>query len=43
MPLQTGTTRPICLLLATALAAATLTGCALLELARNCEGTDDRI
>lgn len=43
LPLQTGTPRPISLLLATALAAATLTGCALLELARNCEGTDDRI
>jgi hypothetical protein len=26
-----------------ALAAATLTGCALLELARDCEGTDDRV
>ncbi|GKQ38468.1 hypothetical protein ALMP_49990 [Streptomyces sp. A012304] len=36
-------TRPISLLLSTALAAATLTGCALQELARDCEGTDDRV
>ncbi|MFC8760379.1 hypothetical protein ACFUAG_06595 [Streptomyces sp. NPDC057193] len=43
LPLRTGTTRPISLLLSTALAAATLTGCALLELARDCEGTDDRV
>lgn len=43
LPLRTGTTRPISVLLATALAAATLTGCALLEFARDCEGTDDRV
>ncbi len=43
MPLRTGTTRPIVLLLSTALAAATLTGCALLELTEDCEGTDDRV
>ncbi|WP_217238460.1 hypothetical protein [Streptomyces sp. AC555_RSS877] len=43
MPLRTGTTRPIVLLLSTALAAATLTGCALLELTKDCEGTDDRV
>ncbi|MFE9172798.1 hypothetical protein ACFYNZ_25550 [Streptomyces kebangsaanensis] len=43
MPLPTGTTRPISLLLSTALAAATLTGCTLLELARDCEGTEDRV
>ncbi|OSC60430.1 hypothetical protein CJI59_19990 [Streptomyces sp. Alain-F2R5] len=43
MPLRTGTTHPISVLLATALAAATLTGCALLEPARDCEGTDDRV
>ncbi|MFE2601048.1 hypothetical protein ACFXCZ_31925 [Streptomyces sp. NPDC059396] len=43
LPMRTGTTRPISLLLATALAAATLTGCALLELARDCEGTDNRV
>ncbi|MFE9132670.1 hypothetical protein [Streptomyces sp. NPDC007355] len=41
--MRKGTTRPISLLLSTALAAATLTGCALLELARDCEGTDDRV
>ncbi len=43
MPLRTGINRPISLLVSTALAAATLTGCALLELARDCEGTDDRV
>ncbi|MFE6068081.1 hypothetical protein [Streptomyces sp. NPDC056525] len=43
MSLRAGTTRPISLLLSTALAAATLTGCALLKLARDCEGTDDRV
>lgn len=43
MPLWTGATRPISLLLSTALAAATLTGCALLELARDCEGTEGRV
>ncbi|MEU3944773.1 hypothetical protein [Streptomyces sp. NPDC029526] len=43
MRLRTGTTRPISVLLATALAAATLTGCTLLELAGGCEGTDDRV
>ncbi|MFB7110471.1 hypothetical protein [Streptomyces sp. NPDC056190] len=43
MPLPTGTTRPISLLLSTALAAVTLTGCTLLELARDCEGTEDRV
>ena len=43
LPLRTSATRPISLLLSTTLAAATLTGCALLELARDCEGTDDRV
>ncbi|MER7951941.1 hypothetical protein ABTY59_31580 [Streptomyces sp. NPDC096079] len=43
MPLRTGSTRRISLLLATVLAAATLTGCGLLELARGYEGTDDRV
>ncbi|MEV5082062.1 hypothetical protein AB0K74_25480, partial [Streptomyces sp. NPDC056159] len=43
MPLPTGTTRPISLLLSTALAAVTLAGCTLLELARDCEGTEDRV
>ncbi|GGU50219.1 hypothetical protein [Streptomyces lavendofoliae] len=44
MPLRTGSaTRPISLVLSTALAAATLTGCALLELASDCEGTDARV
>ncbi|MEF9906196.1 hypothetical protein [Streptomyces sp. P9-A2] len=43
MPLRTGTTRLIPLLLSTALAAGTLTGCTLLELTRDCEGTDDRV
>ncbi|MGW4043167.1 hypothetical protein [Streptomyces sp. NPDC004721] len=43
MPLPTGTTRPISLLLSTALAAVTLTGCALVELAGDCEGTEDRV
>ncbi|MFD3659184.1 hypothetical protein ACFWVF_01055 [Streptomyces sp. NPDC058659] len=41
--MRTSITRPISLLLSTALAAATLTGCALMELARDCEGTDDRV
>ncbi|MFI6416015.1 hypothetical protein ACIBG6_01020 [Streptomyces sp. NPDC050842] len=43
MPLRTGITRPITLLLSTVLAAGTLTGCTLMELARDCEGTDDRV
>lgn len=43
MPLRTGTTRPIPLLLTFALAAGMLTGCTLLELTRDCEGTDDRV
>ncbi|GED86206.1 hypothetical protein [Streptomyces sp. 6-11-2] len=43
MPLPTGTTRPTSLLLSTALTAVTLTGCTLLELARDCEGTEDRL
>ncbi|MFJ6237355.1 hypothetical protein ACIQH0_25075 [Streptomyces griseus] len=43
MPLRTGVTRPISLLLPTALAAVTLTGCALLDLAADCEGTDARV
>lgn len=43
MTLRTGTTRPISLLLPTALAAVTLTGCALLDLAGDCEGTDVRV
>ncbi|KOX28620.1 hypothetical protein ADL06_13610 [Streptomyces sp. NRRL F-6491] len=44
MPLRTNSaTRSISVLLSTALAAATLTGCVLLELARDCEGTDDRV
>ncbi|MFE9920739.1 hypothetical protein ACFYQA_03940 [Streptomyces sp. NPDC005774] len=43
MPLRTGTTRLIPLLLSTALAVGTLTGCTLLELTRDCEGTDNRV
>ncbi|WP_329624796.1 hypothetical protein OG357_34220 [Streptomyces sp. NBC_01255] len=43
MPLRTGITRPISLLLSTVLAAGTLTGCTLMELARDCEGTDARV
>ncbi|MFE6814772.1 hypothetical protein [Streptomyces sp. NPDC057675] len=43
LPLRTSTTHPISLLLSTTLAAATLTGCALQELTRDCEGTDDRV
>ncbi|MGY3203883.1 hypothetical protein ACVW19_004398 [Streptomyces sp. TE5632] len=43
MSLRTGATRPISLLLSTVLAAGTLTGCALQELARDCGGTDDRV
>ncbi|MFF2778909.1 hypothetical protein ACFVU3_28930 [Streptomyces sp. NPDC058052] len=43
MPLRTGTARPVSLLLAVVLAAVTLTGCALPELARDCEGTGDRV
>ncbi|MEU0228588.1 hypothetical protein ABZ177_30170 [Streptomyces sp. NPDC006284] len=36
-------TRPTPLLLATALAASMLSGCSLMDLARDCEGTDARI
>ncbi|MFE0653973.1 hypothetical protein ACFVZH_36000 [Streptomyces sp. NPDC059534] len=43
MPLQTGVTRPISLFLTTALVATPLTGCALLDLARDCEGTDAQV
>ncbi|WP_424869728.1 hypothetical protein [Streptomyces sp. SAI-229] len=43
MPIRTGTTRPALLLLSTVLAAGTLTGCALQELTRDCEGTDGRV
>ncbi|MGX2993857.1 hypothetical protein JNUCC64_06090 [Streptomyces sp. JNUCC 64] len=43
MPLRTGTTRPIPLLLATALVGVTLTGCSLMDLAADCEGTDGRV
>ncbi|MFE6619257.1 hypothetical protein [Streptomyces sp. NPDC057740] len=43
LPLRTGVTRPVSLLLSTALAAGTLTGCTLLELAGDCEGTDGRV
>ncbi|MFC9126464.1 hypothetical protein ACFT4A_06415 [Streptomyces sp. NPDC057099] len=43
MPLRTGTTRPIPLLLSIVLAVGTLTGCALQDLARDCGGTDDRV
>ncbi|MFI8425869.1 hypothetical protein [Streptomyces sp. NPDC085479] len=43
MPLRTRTTHPISLLLTTALAAVTVTGCAFLELARDCEGTEDQV
>ncbi|MEU3447343.1 hypothetical protein AB0H29_08930 [Streptomyces thermolilacinus] len=44
MRLWTGSaTRPVGLLLSAVLAAATLTGCALLELSRGCEGTDGRV
>ncbi|MEU6483796.1 hypothetical protein [Streptomyces sp. NPDC046887] len=41
MPPRTAVTRPIPLLLAIALAATTLTGCELLDLAQDCEGTDE--
>ncbi|ANS63219.1 hypothetical protein SLINC_0995 [Streptomyces lincolnensis] len=40
---MTRTTRPLSLLLSSVLAAGTLTGCALLDLAEDCEGTDDRV
>jgi hypothetical protein len=43
LPLRTGTARSISLLLSTAFAAGTLTGCALPGLAGDCEGTDDRV
>lgn len=43
MSLRTGTARPVLLLLSTVLAAGTLTGCALRELARDCGGTDGRV
>ena len=43
LPIRTGTTRPALLLLSTVLAAGTLTGCALQELTRDCEGTDGRV
>ncbi|MET8824584.1 hypothetical protein ABZX40_03610 [Streptomyces sp. NPDC004610] len=49
MPLRTRSTRtarstrPASLLLATALAATTLTGCALADLAQDCEGTDAKV
>ncbi|SMF78426.1 hypothetical protein [Streptomyces sp. Amel2xC10] len=42
-PQPTATTRPISLLLSTALVAFTLAGCAFVELARDCEGTEDRV
>ncbi|MFH9769510.1 MULTISPECIES: hypothetical protein [Streptomyces] len=43
MSVRTVVTRPISLLLTTATVAATLTGCALLGLAQDCEGTDPRV
>ncbi|MCT9139842.1 hypothetical protein [Streptomyces violarus] len=43
MPLRTGTTRPVPPLLSIVLAAGTLTGCALQELARDCGETDGRV
>jgi hypothetical protein len=43
LPLWTGATRSMSLLLSTTLAVGTLTGCTLQELARDCEGTDDRV
>ncbi|MER8043084.1 hypothetical protein [Streptomyces sp. NPDC094032] len=43
LPLRTGITRTTSLLLASALLAVSLTGCALLDLARTCEGTDARV
>lgn len=43
LPLRAGTARPMLLLLSTVLAAGTLTGCALQELAMDCEGTDGRV
>jgi hypothetical protein len=43
LSLRTVVTRPISLLLATAFMAATLTGCAVLDLAQDCAGTDPRV
>ena len=43
LSLRTGISRPISLLLAPAFMAATLTGCALLDPAEDCEGTDPRV
>ncbi|MBW3706811.1 hypothetical protein DTB58_22935, partial [Streptomyces griseus] len=43
MPLRTGVTRPISLLLPTAIAAGTLTGSALLDLAAASPGTAARV
>ncbi|UQS29377.1 hypothetical protein J5J01_20815 [Streptomyces fradiae] len=43
MRVPTGAVRPTALLLASVLAAATLTGCTLLELTRDCEGTAARL
>ncbi|MEU9171547.1 hypothetical protein AB0D34_27725 [Streptomyces sp. NPDC048420] len=43
LPLRIGATRSICLHLSTALAMGTLTGCTLQELARDCQGTDNRV
>ncbi|MFJ8645076.1 hypothetical protein ACIRNI_02950 [Streptomyces sp. NPDC093546] len=42
MPLRSDITRPISLLLSTALTAG-LTGCALLDLAEDCDGTHDQV
>ncbi|MEU7283254.1 hypothetical protein AB0A69_31440 [Streptomyces sp. NPDC045431] len=43
MPLRSGITRPISLLLSTAALTAGLTGCSLLQLAEDCDGTHDQV
>ncbi|GAA4976112.1 hypothetical protein [Streptomyces hyderabadensis] len=43
MPLRTARIRPLSILLTTALATSTLTGCTLMQLAGDCEGTDARV
>lgn len=43
LTLRSARTRPVSLLLATLLAASALTGCTLMDLAQDCEGTDARV
>lgn len=43
MSLRTACIRPISLLLAAAFVTSALTGCALMDLARDCEGTDAKV